>query len=184
MTFGRMLAIVQRNTTRAVLARALGVELEIPATKLLADGTVGYCVRAPRRDDCFAAALATCLQVPIDELPDPRIDERLDAGETPDEINRAASVALAVWLQTADLRMVIHHKLPPRRRRWIGVIPMAGDFQDHCVVLNGREILFDPAVWQPVAGSDPVADENVVAYTFHDVTYGLSFQPITTRKDQ
>lgn len=40
-------------------------------TTTLKDGTMGFYSRPDRPDDCFAAALATCLQVPIWEVPDP-----------------------------------------------------------------------------------------------------------------
>jgi hypothetical protein len=75
-------------------------------TKTLADGSIGYAARPrwlggrwfPREDDCFASALATVLQVPIDELPDPRIDERLAAGESAGEIaRRRQSSAAGSW---------------------------------------------------------------------------------------
>lgn len=54
----------------------------------LRDGTLGYRVGFPRDDDCFAAAVATTLQVPLDQVPDVRIDERLRAGESPENVKR------------------------------------------------------------------------------------------------
>jgi hypothetical protein len=54
---------------------------------LLRDGTLGYLARAGPEDGCFASALATCLQVPIGDVPDPRLDERLAAGESPEAID-------------------------------------------------------------------------------------------------
>lgn len=152
-------------------------------TVRLRDGTVGYCVRAPRKDDCFAAALATVLQVPIGEVPDPRLDDRLAAGETVEEIDRSAWSELNRWLHRRRLRMTLHTELPPRRRRWMGVVPMAGDFQDHCLVFDRREVLFDPAIWVPaVDGSEPVADPRVYEFGFDDVTLGYSFRSTKTRR--
>ena len=62
------------------MALAAALDLNLARTKRLADGTIGYFTRPPRQDDCFAAALATVLRVPIAEVPDPRIDERLARG--------------------------------------------------------------------------------------------------------
>jgi hypothetical protein len=69
-----------------------------PREKLLDDGTRGYFVRAPRTDDCQAAAIATVLQVPIETVPDLRIDERLAAGGSPESIERSAVRELRAWL--------------------------------------------------------------------------------------
>jgi hypothetical protein len=116
-------------------------------TKRLKDGTVGYCVRAPRADDCFAAALATVLQVPIAEVPDPQLDERLAAGETADEIDRDARAELEAWLADRDLRLIVHRKVPLATcRRWIGVVPMPGAFNDHCLVMDRGRVIFDPTL--------------------------------------
>jgi hypothetical protein len=64
-------------------------------TVTLSDGKTGYLERPGRADDCLAACLATCLHVPIREVPDPRLDERVAAGESVQEINRSALLALA-----------------------------------------------------------------------------------------
>jgi hypothetical protein len=138
--------------------------------KQLADGTRGYFVRLPRTDDCLAAALATCLQVPIDQVPDPRIDERLAAGETPEEIILSAEAELARWLDRLGLRMIIHRKIPPRARRWIGVVPIDGDFNSHCLVMSGAGVLFDPTRFD---GSE---QRGMRVFRAEDVGYGLGFQ--------
>src|SRR5437762_1844887 len=91
----------------------------------LTDGTTGYHVRNGRRDDCLAAALATCLQVPIEEVPDPRIGERLDAGEAPEDIDRSAWRELRRWLAERGLQMCSHRTVPANRHRWIGIVAFA-----------------------------------------------------------
>ncbi len=111
----------------------------------LRDGTFGYFVRGLRTDDCWAAALATCLQVPIDEVPDPRLDERLRAGEDPAEVDRSAWLALDRWLADRGYRMTVHCKPPTSRKRWIGIVQLPGWFQSHCLVMSRDEVLFDPA---------------------------------------
>jgi hypothetical protein len=141
--------------------------------KRLADGTLGYYVRAPRSDDCFAAAIATVLQVPIEDVPDPRLDERLAAGETPEHINRSAQDQLRRWLAGRGLRMVTHRMLPARHRRWIAVIPMRGHFNDHCIVMARDQLLFDPAA---VYGAGMYFRGLWVReFRPQDATYGLSF---------
>jgi hypothetical protein len=112
---------------------------------LLRDGTVGYYMRFPRFDDCWAAAVATCLQVPLKDVPDPCLDERLFAGEDPDEIERSAWREMHDWLADRRLRMIVHRKVPAPRRRWVGVVPVAHErFGDHCLVMSRSEVLFDP----------------------------------------
>jgi hypothetical protein len=128
---------VERGLIAALSANA-------PRTVDLSDGTVGYFVRAPRVDDCWAAAVATCVQVPIDEVPDSRIDERLRAGEHPDEISRSAWEEFGPWLAERGLRMLVHRKVPARSKRWIGIIPMPGILGDHCILMSGAQALFDP----------------------------------------
>jgi hypothetical protein len=121
-------------------------------SRRLPDGTVGYYARLPRTDDCWAAAVATCLQVPIEEVPDPHLDQQVRDGEDPEEIARLAWEDMDIWLSRRGLRMVRHRKLPAARRRWIGVAPAPGIFQDHCVVMSGPDYLFDPCDHPALAG--------------------------------
>lgn len=117
----------------------------------LRDGTIGYFMR--REDDCFRAALATVLEVPMLEVPDWDIDVRLAAGESPDEIRASGRQALFEWLEQRNLR-IVWHPTPEHRRgepvavslpRWIGVAGGVGEFGDHCYVMAGGELLHDPA---------------------------------------
>lgn len=133
----------------------------------LADGTLGWAVRDNRADDCFTAAVATCLQVPIEEIPDPAIDSRLAAGETIEEIDTAARDQFERWLASRDLEMVLHRNVPARRLRWIGVVPLRGAFNDHCLVMSRDALLFDP--------SGPTD-----FFTADDVRFGLSFRARST----
>jgi hypothetical protein len=148
----------------------------------LADGTLGYYVRWPRLDDCQAAALATALEVPIADVPDPRIDERLATGESADDIDRSAMAELDRWLAGRGLRMAIHCKEQPLSQRWIGICAMSGAFQSHCLVMSGNEVLFDPAR-VPLEGGAVASAAWVGTKTgrlrqwgFEDISYGLSFQ--------
>jgi hypothetical protein len=148
----------------------------------LPDGTLGYPVRAPRSDDCMAAALATCLQVPIDEVPDPRLDERLEAGEPVDEINESASQELLNWLADRGLERVLHSTMPVAQKRWIGIVPMPGTFNNHCLVMAGNDLLFDPV---DPRQSGEMNGRRLRAFGADDVRYGFSFAPSrpTSAKD-
>jgi hypothetical protein len=164
--------------------RAGGLTLDLP------DGTVGYLVRAPRRDDCFAAALATALQVPIDEVPDSRLTERCRAGEDLAEISRSAWQELQRWLAGRGLRVVIHRKVPVRKPRWIGVVATTG-WADHCMVMSWGRVLFDPtkdlrfAALAKILPGRQLPRLRVRTWGPEDVAYGLSFQsPDQTDKNE
>ena len=115
----------------------------------LRDGTIGYYALFPRTDTCWLAAVSTVLQVPISEVPDPQVDKRRVAGEDPAEISRSAWDEFAAWLEGRGLRMVAHRAVPVPRRRWIGVVPKEGWFNDHCLVMSHGELLFDPVLHAP-----------------------------------
>lgn len=129
----------------------------------LSDGTTGYAM--VRTDDCLRAAVATCIQVDIDEVPDARIDERLAAGESVERVDRESWRQMVEWLGGRGYEVVEHAK-PPNRGRWLGIVEIPQAFQSHTMVMAGRLVLFDPAVRPGVR-------------TFYpwEVTRGLSFTP-------
>lgn len=102
----------------------------------LNDGTIGYTMI--RHDDCLRAAVATALQVPPAEIPDPRIEQRLLAGEEPDSTADHVWTILAAWLAGRGLQIVRHEvtiiskdaemveptnpPLADADQRWIGVV--------------------------------------------------------------
>jgi hypothetical protein len=135
-----------------------------PMVVRLPTGERGY--YQTRNDDCMRAAVATCLQVPIEDVPDPRLDERLAAGDDPDELDRLARAELEGWLAGRGLRLVRHWRLPVDRERWIGVSPGPGEFGDHVLVMTRAEILFDPASYIP--GMERLA-------RLRPLSYGITF---------
>lgn len=173
---GEVACAYWRETPRvSPIARFLGTPGRVPLPAeptSLPDGTLGYFVPSARTDDCFAAAIATVLQVPLADVPDPRIDERLAVGEAPEEIDRFAQDELNRWLSKRGLRLVVHRELPTRRARWIGVVPGAGSFNDHCLVMSRDEVLFDPGR----------VSTGVRSFGLEDVRIGLSFQSIKSRR--
>lgn len=141
-----------------------------PRTTHLSDGTTGFYMRPDRGDDCWQAATATVLQVPIDEVPDLRLNARVESGEHPDKIARSAWHSMEDWLNGHGLCMVVHRKVPVARRRWIGVVPCEGDFQSHSLVMTRDDLLFDPA--ERIWGSGG-------RYTPEHIGFGLSFQQLS-----
>jgi hypothetical protein len=143
------------------------------ATTRLRDGTTGYYMR--QGDDCWPAAIATVLQVPLEQVPDLRLDERVRSGEDPEEVSLSSWDTIEDWLRGRGLRMVVHRIVPAPRRRWIGVVPVQGDFQSHCLVMAGRELLFDPAEARWGTGG---------CYQAKHVGFGFSFARINQRGGQ
>jgi hypothetical protein len=148
-----------------------------PATKRLDDGTLGYYMRPWRADDCFAAAIATALQIPLVEVPDPNIDVRLAAGDSPEEIEADLWDTLTWWLGKRGLRILIHRPAPISANRWIGVAPPPREisshcrrFNSHCLVMCRGDVIFDPVD----AGAYGRA---VHKYKATDVTSGFTFAP-------
>jgi hypothetical protein len=89
-----------------------------PATQL-DDGEIAYGMERP--DDCLRPCMATVLQVAIDGVLDPRLDDRLAAGEPVDAIGRESWAMLEQWLAGRGRRLVVHESVPVDRARWIGV---------------------------------------------------------------
>jgi hypothetical protein len=154
----------------------------------LGDGELGYCMDPTRTDDCFRSAIATATQIPVEQVPDPRLDRRLAAGDDPQTIGRETWERLAVWLADRGLRLVFHEAVPVERERWIGVIPWVASperrssppaagyiwrdnpFNDHCLVMTYGDIHFDPAVSAKVPPG-----MRLPAWRVSDVYYGISF---------
>ena len=158
---------VERARAKVPYQRNLAL-VPFPRSTRLRDGSVGFYGRLPRTDDCQAAALATVLQVPIEEIPDPNVDERLLAGEDPAEIHRSAYAELEAWLERRRLRAVLHRKVPAARSRWLGVVPLGGWFENHCLVMVRGEVLHDPVLDFPPGV--------VRQFRASEVRWGYSFQ--------
>lgn len=142
----------------------------------LHDGTRGhYCARL---DDCWRAAAATVLQIPPRQIPDPRLHARLRAGEDPETVNQDAWAGFARFLQGRGWTMHVHaNRLPTYSKRWIGVV-LAPDrpLHDHCMVMCGREVLFDPTEI-PINGRHPDGEplEPFARFGLADVAWGATF---------
>jgi hypothetical protein len=139
----------------------------------LGSGEVGYCMDPYRTDDCFRPCLATLAQIPPGQVPDPRIDDRLKAGEDPEEINRSAWDKIGRWTDAHGLDLVLHEPAPVERERWIGVIPHPGTFANHCVVMNRDRLWFDPAV---SVKSPPGTVRLMAAWFLSEIAYGFTLE--------
>ena len=157
----------------------------------LGDDGVGYCMHPTRPDGCLRAALATATQIPVDQVPDARVDQRVHAGEDPEEISRDSWARIVEWLSGRGLRLVIHEAIPVERERWVGVIGGRVDeaaiaavgvesgnadnpFIDHCIVMSHERIVFDPAV-----SLKPQLPRGMRLPTWQlsQIEYGISFDP-------
>lgn len=84
--------------------------------------------------------------IPLDQLPDARIDQRLAAGETIEQVDKTAWGQMLRWLDGRGLKLIRHSRPPTHLPRWIGMVPNERPFQSHSLVMAGPKILFDPAV--------------------------------------
>jgi hypothetical protein len=134
----------------------------------LPDGTPGFFQR--RLDDCLKAAIASCAQVPPHSVSDPQLEALIAAGTDPEQIERVADHKLDVWAQQAGVTIRVH-ATPPRTGRWIGVVPAADSYNDHCLLMSQRDCLFDPARLFA-----PSKDEPVSTLDPRDIEYGISLE--------
>ncbi len=145
--------------------RELGYKLGYYERRLEDGSGVGYVMR--RADDCLQAAIATCLGIPPMMVPDLRVDENQKVGVDPEEITRTSVLAMCRWAEAIGVQIMVHPTPPTSTRRWIGVLPRSGLFNDHCLVLSGRTIIHDPMV-----GGWGISSEK----NFTDIEFGLTLE--------
>ena len=189
----------RRQSRRADRDRARGEAVP------LADGTVGFLSPEDRDDDCYREVVATVLQIPLGELPDARLDERVREGEEPSRVDQIAKRSMRAFLEERGLREVIHPVgALPCHGRWVGIGEEPGWFKSHALAMGGRGVLFDPAraavhirgrIWRRsqgfeslLAATDPLAyaempaepewDSSVRFFDARDLSYGITFEPI------
>jgi hypothetical protein len=167
----RMLAFVQRypseaaKVRRQVLpvvpvngSRSKGLAAGYFMTRLR-DGSVGYFQR--RLDDCLQAAIASHVQVAPHQVPDLHLDQLLLAGKDPEEIRHIGREKLRRWTEKHGVTIMLHSSPPTSARRWIGVVPAAGGEGsfDHCLIMSGRECLFNTSSLLPDSEYDAAGIE-------------------------
>lgn len=168
---------VERERSRTIhpVVRLADDGVDWGATPLPGD-EIGYGMNPYRGDDCLLAAIATATQIPIEEVPDPRLHDRLDAGEEQDEINRTTWSLIEDWAASRELALKFWTDLPAPRERWIGISGCEaaedGDpFNDHCLVMCHDRVLFNPIVSvMPLPGTE------LLHNTPGSLKYGISFE--------
>jgi hypothetical protein len=136
----------------------------------LRDGSLGYVQR--RADDCLQAAIASCLQIPMHQVPDLQIHRQLDAGKDPEELAREIDEAMDRWLAEQGVQAIVHAAHLPTKGRWIGVVrgPQRVEFApDHCLLMSGRDCLMETS--QPVG-----ALNSTQGLGYEDVDYGITIE--------
>jgi hypothetical protein len=134
----------------------------------LRDGSLGYLQR--RTDDCLQAALASCAQIPAPLVPDFHIEQQLAAGMDPDEVDGVNLEKLRRWMDKYGVTITVHPSSPTSAKRWIGIVTTDNAYSDHCLLMNGRDCLFDPAEGLPPKG------QLVSQYDVADIDYGLTIE--------
>jgi hypothetical protein len=133
---------------------------------------IGYGMRPLRLDECLRAAVATATQIPIEQVPDLRLDDRLRRGDRSQDISRDGWSRIETWAGTKGLTLKLWPKTPAQRERWIGVCAGAGEvFGDHCLVMCHNRVVFDPA-----CSIAPPPGTALAAYSPESIVYGLSFE--------
>ena len=153
----------ERLTRSGGFGAGLAMARGYPVVQLGQD-EIGYCMNPARPDSCLSAALATATQIPVEQVPDLKLDKRLQAGEDAETISRESWARIAKWLDSRGLRLVFHDAVPVDRERWVGVIRGAlpdsdvvtqfgldlgranNPFLDHCLVMSHGRVVFDPAI--------------------------------------
>lgn len=133
----------------------------------LRDGhTVGYFQR--RTDDCLQAALASLLQMPPNLVPDLALHDMIASGVSSEEIERTADKLLDEWQQRSGLAMRLRAVLPATGW-WIGVTYSGQCYSDHCLLMRGREVMFDPSRLAPTD-----EEEAAAGYKHDDIYYAIT----------
>jgi hypothetical protein len=120
----------------------------------------------------FKAAIASCLQIPMHEVPHLQVNQQLDVGKEPEEVEQATDEALSRWLTEQGVRLVVHSGHLPTTGRWIGVVrgPVRGEFARRPLPGDTRpDCLFET--------SKPVGEfDRAVRFGYEDVDYGITIE--------
>jgi hypothetical protein len=125
----------------------------------------GYLQR--RADDCLQVSLATLAQIRPQQVPDLGIDRMRMAGIEPEEIERRTTEALEQWQMRNGVWIAIHPTPPWSAKLWIGVVPSTAEYSDHCLLMRGHDVVFDPS--QALPGQE-------FAFTADEVDYGITIE--------
>ena len=89
----------------------------------------------------------------------------------PELLEREIEAKMIRWMEQRGVTVVFHSSPPISERRWIGVVTTGGLYSDHCLLMSGRDCLFDPASLLP-----PRRDQPVSGYDLADIDYGITIE--------
>jgi hypothetical protein len=88
----------------------------------------------------------------------------------PEEIDRASQSKMDRWMEESGVVIKRHAALSSGAKRWIGVVRQSyGSTSDHCLLMSGRECIFDSAGFVP-----PDKDEPAGPYGYADIDYAIT----------
>ncbi len=136
----------------------------------LRDGTFGYLQR--RSEDCMQAAIASFLQAPPYTVPDLELGKLRAAGKDPEEIERLIAQKLDRWAEKNAVTFVAYTtRLPTSSGRWIGVVEGIDNSDGHCLLMDGRSVIFDTAWLTP-----PRKGEALSWHGLDDISIGITIE--------
>jgi hypothetical protein len=145
----------------------------------LPGGEVGYTMEPGRPDGCLAPCIATILQTPVEEVPDPRVDERrasAPAAVPDDLIVELAWTILDAWLADRGLQAVVHYDEPVHLERWIAVcVPPAIEVvhPTNGSRIRGRDVFLYLDAARDTVATDDAETARLVAEATTAVRFGL-----------
>ncbi len=132
---------------------------------------IGYAMHPHRGDDCLSAAIATCTQIPIEQVPDLKLNHRSRVGESADEISRTSWERIERWAKRQALALVVSHEVPMPLDRWIGVTEGTTPLGGHSLVMSHDRLFFNPSCSVHLPGRAT----GRWRYDPSEITYGIAF---------
>jgi hypothetical protein len=158
-----------RDPIGSSLARRAAPGMDGYYATRLRDGTLGYLQRDVA--DCLRAALASLLQIPMPNVPEMPTNKLLSGEMDAEEFERVAARRLDRW--TAERGLTARFHASPRTSgRWIGVLLSEewSVLNDHCLLMSGRDCLFDPGTPVPRPLDEPT-DQDLA-----DIDYAITVE--------
>jgi hypothetical protein len=92
---------------------------------------------------------------------------QLAGGTDPEEMDSRNAQIMDAWLEKRGL-VLTRHARPVNDKRWVGVVTSTDAYSDHCLLMNGRDCLHDPA---SLLGSLTASQYNV-----SEIDYAITFR--------
>jgi hypothetical protein len=85
--------------------------------------------------------VATLLDIPLEDVPDPQIDACLAAGMSPEDVNQHSKAELNAYLLGHGYRLTFHKRAPVHRDALDRDLPGSWAVRDHTVVMSYGQIV-------------------------------------------